>query len=337
MLLLSTITNIGKLGHASLRGWSLIFYGSKQPINKNDPISVSLLPLNNLYNTPYTNNQVVNTTKSNGAAKGNRKMQQQQQKPIQTNAQSTSSSSGGRKNNNGKINGKNENRKNWKQRLTSPRPFTTNRDRKYEIINGILYMNKTLNAITTTLRPVKIPNNNVDSKDNEKLVYVKAPIKAPKQIKEIVSSGSNANATINNDNGKDLNRIKSPSTSILPFKLKQQTTASPIDASVEFVDSFQYTSNPNIPKYFQRYEKIQEFYPEFHPYVLPKASSPVNSGSVAVKPSRDGSKNNHFISSSSNQESSMPFVEESNQTSKKTSASRAQSVATVISAKNGKG
>lgn len=69
------------------------------------------------------------------------------------------------------------------------------------------------------------------------------------------------------------------------------TTVLPLD--VELVDSFQFTSNPNIPKLFQQYEKIQEFYPEFHPYVGSAAKSPTRlpSSSNGSKPSRDGSRN----------------------------------------------
>lgn len=338
-----------EIGHAFLKGWSLIFYGSKQPIDKNDPVSVPLIPLNTLYNTPNTNNQPANVTKGN-AGKGNRKQQQSQQQQQQKSSQSNGSQSSGRKN--GKTNGKNQNGKNWKQRLTSPRPQTTttsNKDRnKYEPLNGILFINnKTTTTTTTTVRPIKLSNNNVDNKDGEKTVYIKSPVKAPKQIKEIITASSSISTRIDASNesiGTPKNSangsvIKSP-----PPKIT--TTASPFDAHVELVGSFQYTSNPNIPKLFQRYEKIQEFYPEFHPYVsLPKASSSIsaNGGTVAGKPSRDGSKYNHF-SSSSNQQQSPPSVSAEISTSRthdistlqKPSTSRTQSSA-MISSTNGKG
>lgn len=349
--------NTIKIGHAFLKGWSLIFYGSKQPIDKSDPVSVPLIPLSTLYNTPNINNQAVNVTKGN-SGKGNRKQQQsqqnQQQQQQQKSSQSNGSQSSGRKNS--KTNGKNQNGKNWKQRLTSPRPQTTasNKDRnKFEPMNGILFMaNKT--TTTTTIRPIKLSNNNVDNKDGEKTVYIKSPVKAPKQIKEIITASSslstridtsNESIGITSKNSANGSVIKSPSQKITT------TTASPFDAHVELVDSFQYTSNPNIPKLFQRYEKIQEFYPEFHPYVsLPKASSSIssNGGTIAVKPSRDGSKYNHFSSTSNQQQQqqqqSPPSVSAEISTSRthdisalqKPSTSRTQSSA-MISSTNGKG
>lgn len=296
-------------------------------MDKNDAVSVPLLPLSTLNNTPNTNNQVANVTKANGA-KGNRKQQQQQQqKPSQSNA------STGRKN--GKTNGKNQNGKNWKQRLTSPRPPTPKDRTKYDPINGISIANKT--TITTTVRPIKLSNNNVDNKDGEKTVYIKSPVKAPKQVKEIIS-GSNTRIDIGS-----AATIKNPAS--MPT-----TTATPLDEHVEQVASFQYTSNPNMPNLFQRYEKIQEFYPEFHPYVqniYPKASSSVvvggvSGGAVAGKPSRDGSKHNHFVATSNQQvPASVPIDMSTSRNQdtfaqQKVSPSRTQSSA-IISSTNGKG
>ncbi|XP_031635656.1 furin-like protease 1 isoform X1 [Contarinia nasturtii] len=340
------IRNEGRfMGHTALKGWSLIFYGSKQPIDKNDPVSVPLLPLNTLYNTPNTNNQAANVTKGNNGGKGNRKQQQQQQHQ-QKSSQSNGSQSTGRKN--GKTNGKNQNGKNWKPRLTSPRPTLTtlsNKNRnKFEPMNGIAFTNKII--ATTTIRPIKLSNNNVDNKDGEKTVYIKSPVKAPKQIKEIITVIS----TRLDDGNESISTVKSTtSASVAKSNVARITTASPLDAHFELVGSFQYTSNPNIPKLFQRYEKIQEFYPEFHPYVgLPKASSSVSSssggGSVAVKPSRDGSKHNHFTFISNNQQAppSSTFAQISNgrsheilSLSQKPSTTRTQSSA-IISSTNGK-
>lgn len=333
-----------EIGHTALKGWSLIFYGSKQPIDKNDPVSVPLIPLSTLYNTPNANNQATNVTKGNNGGKGNRKQQQQQQHQ-QKSSQSNGSQSTGRKN--GKTNGKNQNGKNWKQRLTSPRPLTTssNKNRnKLEPLNGIAFTNKTA---TTTVRPIKLSNNNVDNKDGEKTVYVKSPVKAPKQIKEIITVVS---TRIDDGNESMMPTIKSTTNASIGAKLNvgRITTASPFDAHFELVGSFQYTSNPNIPKLFQRYEKIQEFYPEFHPYVgQPKASSSIsstNGGMVAGKPSRDGSKHNHFTFISNNQQAPPSTLAELSNgqnheitsLSQKPSTSRTQSSA-MISSTNGKG
>lgn len=330
-------------GHAALKGWSLIFYGSKQPIDKNDPVSVPLIPLNTLYNITNANNQAASVTKSNNGGKGNRKQQQQQQQ--KSSSQSNGSQQTGRKN------GKNQSgNKNWKQRVTSPRPLTTllsGRDRnKFDPLNGISFTSKTT---TTTVRPIKLSNNNVDNKNVEKTVYIKSPAKAPKQVKEIVAAGS-INKKVDSSNGSAVAVASaaasatknSPNVPVIKSSVPKITTASPFDAHVEIVASFQYTSNPNIPKLFQRYEKIQEFYPEFHPYVLPKASSSGGGGS-AGKPSRDGSKHKDF-SFTSNHQSSSASVSAEISTSRshevfaaqKPFTSRTQTSA-VISSTNGKG
>lgn len=292
-----------------------------------------LIPLNNLYSATNANNQLANVTKSNGG-KGNRKQQQQQQQK-----QTTSIAQPGRKN--GKQqNGKNQNgNKNWKQRLTTPRPPTTllSREQKMEFINNLLNLTSWTTTTTTTQRPIKLSNNNVDNKDINKLVYVKTPIKAPKQIKEITTVSNRVNITskLRNDTN-----VYAAAAAAIPTKPSVTTIASTFDAHVEFVDSIPYTSNPNIPKYFQRYEKIQEFYPEFHPYIagLPKASSSISgssssSSSIAVKPSRDGSKNSHFMSTS-NQQSSFSSAESA---SSSADASKKSQSLTVISSKTGKG
>lgn len=341
-------------GHAALRGWSLIFYGSKQPIDRNDPVSVPLIPLNILHNTSTVSSQATNVTKGNGA-KGNRKQQQHQQQQSQQQQQKSSqlnaSQSSGRKNS--KTNGKNANGKNWKQRLTSPRPQTTllNKDsNKLDRINGIANTNKTAK---TTVRPKKLSNNNVDNnKGADKTVYAKSPIKAPKQVKEIISMAA-SNGNIHDDtNIHERNDFGNTSTSMLAQNTIQSTTttaaptASSFDTHVELVANFQYTSNPNIPKLFQRYEKIQEFYPEFHPYVgLPKASSSISGSAIAGKPSRDGSKYAHFSSASnpepppSSHSHELASDRNGNQDAsgvQKPISSRTQSSA-IISSTNGKG
>lgn len=251
-----------------LKGWSLIFYGTTQPIVKNDPVSVPLPSVTN-----YPNN--VSPSKSPGG-KGNRKQQQQQQQQkVAKFIVFTPPRKGG------KANQKNNSGKNAKQKqqpTTTRAPATTlyfNNGRKYEFINGVMSVNRPNSgdgavagqSSTVATQTLKVLNNNVDAGKGEKLAYAKVPIKAPKQVKAAVKNGE----TIGD--------------------VAVGTTVLPMD--VELVDSFQFTSNPNIPKLFQQYEKIQEFYPEFHPYVGAAAKSPTRapSSSNGSKPSRDGSKN----------------------------------------------
>lgn len=222
-----------------IKGWTLIFYGTTQPIDKNDPISVAVEPP-----TSVANSSVTVLTKQAGG-KGGRKQQKQQQKPSGA-SNSSSVPSAPRKG--GKPNQKNQSGKNGKQKqqqTTSSRPPTTlyfNKDRKYEFANGVISVNKPSPGQTTTARPPKVAGNSNAVKD-DKLTYVKTPIKAPKQVKQ--------------SDGDAPNRLAATATAAINDP----------NAHVEFIDSFQFTSNPNIPKLFQQYEKIQEFYPEFHPYV----------------------------------------------------------------------
>lgn len=293
--------------------------------------------MSTLYNTPNTNNQAANVTKGNG----DKESRKQQQKSSQSNA----SQSSGRKN--GKTNGKNQNGKNWKQRLTSPRPLTTLSHKgrnKFKSLVEISLTSKT--NTTTTVRPIKLSNNNGDNKDGEKIVYVKSAVKAPKQIKEIITAGSKINTRIDIRNESISTKKNAPSAPVFKSYVPKTTTASPYDDHVELVDTFEYTSNPNIPKLFQRYEKIQEFYPEFHPYVgLPKASSSINGNrgiTAAGEPSRDGSKHNHTSSTSNQKSPPLTSAEISNSRSvdvssvQKPSLSRIQSSG-MISSTNGKG
>lgn len=112
------------------------------------------------------------------------------------------------------------------------------------------------------------------------------------------------------------------------------STAAPYDAQIEFIDSFPYTSNPNLPKYLERYEgRIQEFYPEFHPYVVPKAAS----SGAAMKPLRDGSKNTHFALGQQQQQPQHSSSADDDRPSMGETMSKAQQSATVIASKHGKG
>lgn len=237
------------------------------PIDKNDPVSVRLVP-----NSSANANQYPIIVIQKPGAKGNRKHQQQQtmqQKfPGVSLPPFTLGGSGSvrkqpkpAKNATGKA-GKNS-------RTTTSRPFllsTLNgreNHRKYDLSGYLESLRQ------TTARPTKLVFvNNVDTFD-------KVPAnKAPKQVKQEYAPIS----------------ISNPSTPV---------------PDAHWVDP--NASNPNIPKLFQLYEKIQEVYPEFHPYVGPVRSStrpPYSaasySGSSALatsshgKPSRENSKSLFF-------------------------------------------
>lgn len=242
----------------------------------NDPVSV---PVNPPQNTPSKSGQTINYSASivpkQTGGKGNRKLQQQQQKNASPNNTpfviiQPRKNSKNQKNPNGKG-------PKQPQRQTTPHPFTTlyfNKDRKYDFVNGIMSVNRP----TTTFRPVAAAANNkppltniVDGRiSNDKTVgHEKSAAKAPKQIKE-----------------------KTATT-----KASKATTIGVLAAQIEILDAFhqqqeeQHGVNSNIPKFFQKYEKIQQIYPEFHPYVV---QQPKQTASNGGKPSRDGSRNQFF-------------------------------------------
>lgn len=272
-----------------MKGWSLILYGTTQPIQKNDPISVPINPPD-FENLP--SQLTPNALPKSPNGKTNRKQQQQQQ--FQQLKASNSSSSAviivtSPRKNGSKNNQKNQTGKNGKQRVTTARPLTTlyfNKDRKYEFINGIMSVNKPTTSPSASQRPNKVLNNNdVDSK-NEKFVYLKAPIKAPKQVKE-------NSDTIKMTTKFTIVSAGATTTKSSSLSYAMQTTAMPSLPHIDLLDSIQFTSNPNIPKLFQQYEKIQKFYPELQPYEN-VSKQPTRSPFGGGKPSRDGSRGNYF-------------------------------------------
>lgn len=228
-----------------LKGWSLIFYGTATPIDKNDPVSIQIVPpqQHSMNNYP-----IIVLSKPNGG-KGNRK--QHQQKGVSTPPFVLVSP---RKN---QKNSKNNSGKNWK-RTTTIKPMQVNQSTTpYYYVDRSRKFETFWKVPATTPKPLQQINNNVYQK-GDKFVYDKIPIKAPKQVKE------------------------------------NAFTTSDFDRSV-FLPS--PTSNPNIPKLFQKYEKVQEIYPEFHPYDGPKFPT---RGPFALsingngKPSRENSKSFFF-------------------------------------------
>lgn len=290
-------TIIRNSGHAMLKGWSLIFYGTTQSIDKNDPVSVPVIPP-----APIVNNPVTILSKSS-MAKGNRKQQKQQQQQQQQKSNNNNTHASGNNSSMSNSNQQTTSRKNGKgnqkhmpgkgnkqkqqQQTSSVRPPTTlyfNKDRKYEFINGVISVNKPSSSQTTTVKPLKASNNG--QKNNGKTAYPKTPIKAPKQVKNNDEENQQHNE---NGNASDV-RSKVSSTNAS----SSTTITFDSTADVEIVDNIQFSSNPNIPKLFQQYEKIQEFYPEFHPYVgvngytgkMSTASNASGGSSGNGKPSR---------------------------------------------------
>lgn len=146
-----------------LKGWSLIFYGTTQPIMKNDPISVPLPSVTN-----YPSN--VSPSKSPGGKGSRKQQQQQQQQKVAPFIILTPPRKGGKA---GQKNASGKNGKQKQQQTTTRAPATTlyfNNGRKYEFINGVMSVNRPANAgggaaqsSTIATQTLKVLNNNVDA------------------------------------------------------------------------------------------------------------------------------------------------------------------------------
>lgn len=250
-------------GHAALKGWSLIFYGTKTPIDKNDPISVrpsqqSPISLNNY---PPING----VSRQSGGNKNNNRKQ-----PGGGGGGGNVASTGTRKNGKGSKNaGKGGGGKN--NRTTTPRPnFTTLFGRRKETKKPDFGGYTLSGRQQTTQRPklhqqTQMQPGNVLAKKGEKMhgslstIQEKVAVKAPKQVKENLFGNSSL---------------------------------------IELIP----TVHPRIPNVFQKYQKVQKIYPELHPYTGPNVtpkytpyqsgiSNGYNSGGGGSgKPSRENSK-----------------------------------------------
>lgn len=150
------------IGQSTLKDWSLIFYGTTAPIDRNDPVSYRTTPTQSSISVSSINNYP-NLNKP--TIKHNRKQQQQQQSVISPFGVVTP-----RKNNKKNNSGKN------KFRTTTIRPSIST-----------VFFGKTK---STTLRPKQPQQNNLGNRGdkyhtlNNNNNFNEKAVKAPKQIKE---------------------------------------------------------------------------------------------------------------------------------------------------------
>lgn len=299
-------------GHAALKGWSLIFYGTTQPIEKNDPVSVRLEPNSSVSANKYPIIVMPKPAVTGGfnaaaaaaaaaaaggqSAKGAGRKQQQNQKQSASSA--TSSSVGPAQRKPLKQQKNNAKKQQQQQQRFSTSSTTTMRPvnpmpsynrytpaekmRTYNLADYLASLNAAAAAAgasatgTSTARPAaangKQYANNVDA-------YDKVPaVKAPKQVKQVAQVyGTPAAAQ---------NSAKAASSTVLSSSGAMTALTVPAAAVATT------TPRPNIPKMFQNYEKVQEFYPEFQAYEGPTRSS---TRQLTRRPMDQGS----FISSNS--------------------------------------
>ncbi|XP_055605634.1 furin-like protease 1, isoforms 1/1-X/2 [Uranotaenia lowii] len=269
------IHNEGRLlGYSLIRGWSLILYGTSIPPDPNDPPNVPrifstpavplppIIPYNGYSKNYYS------------IAKPNRKQQQQLQ--YSTFTPSSGGQYGGlttvyqqqatppRKNNKNKNKGGKNSPK-----TTTARPATTlNFLNSYG--NGKKYEYNTGNRKNQTPKPKPSSSgSNLGKNIYEKQVAIKAPkqvkpdpnYQAPsrpfsrKPSSSTVPTNAPTTTVANNTGTSGSSSYTSSSTGTTPL-----TTTSP------FLNERLSTTNARIPKLFQQYEKIQQFYPELKPY-----------------------------------------------------------------------
>lgn len=274
-----------KTGFAALKSWSLIFYGTAIPVDKNDPMPVrptantptysspsASLQHQAVYNPPNSNQYPVSIlTKPNSKSKANpstvplsgggsggpggRKQQQGHRiSPYGTilttprkngkNSKNHSQSNAGKSNTKGNTSNRPVN-----SQTVGQQPARNNFYRLQTSASGGQSSTGSTRQSLTTSKPKNgnqqsIYNTNSGSnrgssssstyKSDKSRAHEKVAVKAPKQIKDNNAYGVIVSSTAN------------------PTSITPQNT--------------RYEPNPRIPKLFQQYDKIEQIFPEFHPY-----------------------------------------------------------------------
>lgn len=265
---------------ALIRGWTLVLYGTvispqKDDVPRQSSSSPSLLYNNNNYslNTFYRPN-------TNNYGTTNLYINRSQQKSTTVPAQTTA-----RKNGKQKSNGKGN--KNSQRTTTTPRPIYTTVMLNQYSTGGKSVKNKSkivqnvssssFNRITSTVRPrttTRIPSAkthlNFGSKNNNNL------LPSPKEKLEAANSN-----------------IFEKSPGKAPKQVKETTPS---------IHDTMPTRSPSMSRMFERYEKIEQIYPELKPYK--DNNNPtyftVTNVNGNGKPSRENSKSfSSFVSMNS--------------------------------------
>lgn len=296
----------------------MIFYGTTQPIDKNDQRSSTPQPP--LHSSHSFNNYNVNGNEGNNYSimvtgnkqqqinKSNRKQQQDKHQfsivqpygvvlnstPPRKNGQN-GSKNGGKNVNGGKgkyggaggggsgrqttiktsTTGSGYSYLNGRSSTTHRPPplFTTKLDRKLQLQTTTTNSGSSNggggggSVTTSTIKPKMPFNNNSIKKGNtndnkfqqQSLTnsYEKIGVKAPKQVKE------NNNTSL----------LSSSSSSVVA------SSSSSLPSSSSSSSMGMKQTNQNIPRMFQQYEKIQQIFPEFHPWSGGSGSDSGGSGS----------------------------------------------------------
>jgi hypothetical protein len=269
------VCNINWIEFALFRSWCLILYGSAAPPQHDDIRQSS--------SSPYNNNTIYRIKSQN-----NRKQQQQSQKSttIPSTFTSTRKNGGGgkQKNKNGKNN----------QRMSSIQTSTTT-----STTRPLTYTTAMLNQFSIGAQIVKSKGgggggtkfNQTKSPSAATSTTILRPRPTPKMPIVMKSNGGNNNLQSSSKLDQKYSNIYEKSSGKAPKQVKESSYTTKSGLS---------TVNPSILQMFERYEKIQEIFPELEPQ-RESHHNPVYFTVSNGKPSRENSKSfSSFVSFDSN-------------------------------------
>jgi len=316
-----------------IRGWTLVLFGTAIPPYEHDEYHNA-----NRQTTPaakdnsnafYRSNPLGGVTTNpylpSSSVSSNRKQNNNNNKSTTSNPQSTSSSSASTRKNGKQKNGKGNKNNQQQQRGTSTTTTTTVRPN---------YTNVMLNQLNNSQATIK---SKVKSNQNAGSTNLsKATSMIPQQRPRPTAKLPNAKSNPNNYNSN--NFLSPKSDKFQPFyyekssgKAPKQVKEGSYTTSRSLDGSGGPTPNPSMTKMFERYEKIEQIYPELQPYkdnVHPAYFTVTSNG----KPSRENSKSfSSFVSSVD----SMP--QKKNTDIATIARQKTQSSAATTANKNGKG
>ena len=265
-----------------IRGWTLVIYGTATPPHVDDEPLIYRQPLspptqspvfyNNYYrpvpNTHVNYNSMVNNQNPNRKTEQNINQNQQQKATTVMNSSSTTQQQ--QRKNGKQKNGKGN--KNNNQRATS----TTSRPNYSTVLWNQFQSNSQSKQSTPQQHPnnknkLKIQSANANNRNFESdgtltstgFNRITTTMRPPRPTSKLPFTKNNQNLNANNNNNNYFSNTKYFEKS--PEKAPKQMTENALTtADIDFITK--PTQNPSFSKMFGKYEKIQQIYPELHPY-----------------------------------------------------------------------
>lgn len=300
-----------------IRGWTLVLYGTVEPPQHDDeprpsvPSSFLFANINNNYSlNTFSRSSTNNYGTTNPYT--NRSQQQSQQKSttvaVQTNARKN-----GKQKNNGKGN------KNNNQRMsTTPKPF---------------YTTAVLNPLSNNAKSTKNKSKLSQNASSASLARITSTLRPRTTTPRVPNSKSFGNG------GKNFNLLTSKMEKLTPedsniFEKAPGKAPKQVKEGSFSTSSYHElrpTPNPSMTKMFERYEKIEQIYPELKPYKDNHNPAYFTVTNGNGKPSRENSKSfSSFVSLNS-------VPQKKNSPSDVSTVARQQVLSQTANEKSGKG